>query len=444
MREELVDASEAMMRTAAVDEGGSHAATPPQVVWKTTNDHHHRVDESLLSGTEACCDFQIGDHVYQWCSFVGIPAVYQHHGIVMDVYFRYRNQGLADDNNRGCTGAGGVGRGGEWILKIADFSNYDDDQTSSTDQSFTAPPRRKKSSWLGSNAKNAKKSDGCIRTYDVSATAVAEEEKWYQVEYQASWWKRHWQRTGTCTAVSSDAPGLVRARVQFLIEHAHVLPKYNAVTANCECVAVWCKTGTWATLQGISWLALTAAGQAKSAVTVATAAAATQVTVPAAGLWGWLGYTTQASLLSTQPYLLPAIAAYGIITVGAPALWLAHTKQRAKQITIQLNTAFWEQAMDHPDIFVECITEWSALYEPPADVDPIELTVLTEERAVGTINTLDVAQVAVVEANLAEGTAEGFTVEEKTPLLMEGGQSTGQQSLEGPATVERNLSVVHV
>jgi len=263
-------------------------------------------------------DFTMGDHVYMWCSFAGIPNVYQHHGIVLDVYYSERR----------------------WVLKIADFSNFGDDEK--------VEPKKK--SLRGSI------SSGCIRTYEVTDD---DHYQWHKVEYQAPFWHRHLHRSGTCTAAECDPPGLVRARVQFLMDHPEVLPQYSAIQANCECIAVWAKCGTVGTLQAMSWLHLTAAGQVKSAATLATAVASTQVTVPAAGLWGWLGYTTHVSLASTQPLLLPAIAAYGAVTVGLPAITLLRAKQKWKGLTEKLNTAFWESAMAHPDVFVECITEWS-------------------------------------------------------------------------------------
>jgi len=65
---------------------------------------------------------------------------------------------------------------------------------------------------------------------------------------------------------------------------------------------------------------LTAAGQLKSTATLAAYTASQQVTVttPSAGLWGYLGYTTttHVSLLSTQPHLMPLLAAYGVVTAG--------------------------------------------------------------------------------------------------------------------------------
>lgn len=286
-------------------------------------------------------NFCMGDHVYQWCSLARIPAVYQHHGIVMDV----------------------VQRKEEWLLQIADFSNWipdeDDEKGKNDDDASTQSIKTKKKSLRSSRDSNGA---GCIRTYH--AQAAEENAVWHKVEYQAASWKQHLWRSGTCTSATCDAPAMVRARVQFLLEHADLLPPYSMVQSNCECVAVWCKTGTWATLQAAAWLSVTAAGQAKSAATLAGVAAGTQVTTPAQGMWGWLGYTTHASLATTQPHLIPAIAAYGVVTVGAPALLLLTARKKWKDLTVRLNESFWESAVDHPDIFVENITHWSGQHDP--------------------------------------------------------------------------------
>jgi hypothetical protein len=258
--------------------------------------------------------FSPGDHVYKWCSFAGFPGVFQHHGIVTEV-----------DGDR---------------LTIADFNHLIRGDSGS-------PPKKYLS---------VKKRRGNIQLCEQESS-----HEWRLVEYQASWWKRGLWRSGTCTAVASDPPGLVLSRVSYLLDHAEQLPDYHFLRANCECVAVWCKTGAWATLQASSFLHLTAAGQIKSASTLAAYAATQQVTVPAAGLWGYLGFTTKVSLLSTQPYLLPAIAGYGLVTVGGPIWMLARCKQAWNRTTEELNASFWENAIDQPDVFVECITEWSQL-----------------------------------------------------------------------------------
>jgi hypothetical protein len=349
---------------------------------QTSSQQKQEANNNGCHPEEEECEFQIGDHVYQWCSLAFVPAVYQHHGIVMDVFYDHHQQ--------------------QWMLRIADFSNWkeddDDDHMEKTEhenepegsvgpeyQNLTKdnqdgidtnnhPPPSCKKSFLRSNCSS------CIRTY-VSTTAVGTKDRWHKVQYQAGWWKRHVHRSGTCTAARCDAPGIVRARVQFLVEHPEVLPRYNVFSDNCECVAVWCKTGTWATLQASSWLYVTAAGQAKSAVTVAGAVSAMQVSVPAAGAWGWLGYTQTVPLVSTQPLLLPAIAVYGVVTVGAPAFVLARAKHHWQEITISLNTAFWEHAVANPTTFADCITEWSSKYEPDITT-AIELTKLDDEHDV--------------------------------------------------------------
>ena len=399
-------------------------------------------------------EFQIGDHIYQWCSFVGIPAVFQHHGIVMDCYWKeynHDNETTVDDNDECEVKRTSIENtesshcDGEWILQIADFSNVDHDprlqqqNTTTTlpdgsittiDTSFTAPPSassRKRS--FGISPKSSKGGGYQIGTY--SASLSSKQEKWHRVIYSANWWQRQVHRTGTCTGASSDPPGLVRARVQFLLDHPDVLPKYDAVTANCECVAVWCKTGTWATLQAINWLVMTAAGQVKSAVTVGGFAAATQVpiTVPAAGLWGWMGYTTSTSvpLLATQPYLLPAIIGYGVVTVAVPTLWLLHAKNHAKRTTEQLNKSFWEQAIDNPEIFVECITNWSALYEPKEGEETYQIL---NDVTTAHVENLLTEIPREVETTISEEVGVSRKPEAETAANVTSLQSTGQQSLE--------------
>lgn len=306
-------------------------------------------------------DFEMGDHVYQWCSVWGIPAVFAHHGIVLNVFFHQESN--------------------EWRLRVADFSlgNAQDDDDDDNHQNnnnknndgwdSVHAPRKKSFSSSGSGSKNG---HSRIRTYETDPAL------WKKVQYQAGFWRKHLSRGGTATSAVSDPPGMVRARVQFLLDAAtDRLPPYRLVQSNCECVAVWCKTGTWATLQATSWLSAAAAGQVKSTATLVGAAASTTVTVPAAGLWGWLGYTSQASLLSTQPWLLPALAAYGVVSVGGPALWLAMAQRQWKKTTLEMNTAFWNSAIEHPDVFVEYITYWSSM---AAGEQPEEPTTIQKQQ----------------------------------------------------------------
>jgi hypothetical protein len=287
-------------------------------------------DESSSSN-----ELQIGDHVYQWRRWMGIPGVFQHHGIVMDIHF------LQGDN----------GKDEERKLTIADFSNVEQQQQQQQ-QKGSKQQQQQQTIVDTSRRRGGLTQEGIVRTY-------TDTDQWHKVRYQASFWKRQVYRAGTCTSATSDAVGLVLARVQFIIQHPDTLPDYHVLHANCECVAVWCKTGQWSTLQASSFLELTAAGQVKSSATLAASAAGAQVTVPAAGMWGWLGYTSQVSWLSMHPMVLPALAGYAVVSVGAPAIMYVQARKQWTKTTERLQEAFWEAASEHPEVFAECLVHWS-------------------------------------------------------------------------------------
>jgi hypothetical protein len=50
-----------------------------------------------------------------------------------------------------------------------------------------------------------------------------------------------------CIAYAADDPvdctATVRRRVGFLLRNPHIIPTYLLIECNCECVAMWCKTG---------------------------------------------------------------------------------------------------------------------------------------------------------------------------------------------------------
>lgn len=263
---------------------------------------------------------QVGDHVYQWRSWGGIPGVFQHHGIVMDT--------ITDPQT------------GDLKLTIADFSNV----ATTTKSKSPKQANRKRQSGLFQ--------EGILRTY-------TDTDQWHKVTYEANWWKRSTYRAGTCTSAKTDAVGLVLARVNFIIQYPELLPDYHVIYANCECVAFWCKTGEWSTLQASTFLEMAAAGQAKQSATLALTAASTQVSVPAAGVWGWMGYTSSVSWLSLHPMVAPALAGYAAVTIGTPAIVYYKAKGHWQETTKRLCDAFWESAMEQPGVFAECMTHWS-------------------------------------------------------------------------------------
>ena len=133
----------------------------------------------MLQLQENQTELQIGDHVYQWRKWMGIPGVFQHHGIVMDIIPPTEGQ--------------------EKKLIIADFSNVEAKHKKQVSPSNSAngndgdssPPRRR-----------GLTQEGILRTY-------TDTDKWHKVEYEAAFWKRQVYRAGTCTGATSDAAGMV-------------------------------------------------------------------------------------------------------------------------------------------------------------------------------------------------------------------------------------------
>ena len=81
--------------------------------------------------------------------------------------------------------------------------------------------------------------------------------------------------------------------------------------------------------------------------------------VPSSGIWGLLGYTTKVSLISTQPYIIPALASYGAITLGGP-LWILHRyRKHWSSTTSILNDLFWSTADN--ELFVDAVLYWSGI-----------------------------------------------------------------------------------
>lgn len=188
----------------------------------------------------------------------------------------------------------------------------------------------------------------------------------------------------------ADPPMLVLARLRFLLEYgeepfpplpldddddntdtnnymkrrskksrSNLLPPHHLLYANSECIAVFCKTGRWSTLQASVFLHTSTFGNAKQTATVAMVLSSQTVTVPASGFWGWFGGTTTISLFSAQPWLVPALVGGGMVYVGLPMLMLWKAKTRWANTEKRLNDAFW--SMCDSEVTVGMIRYWSGL-----------------------------------------------------------------------------------
>jgi hypothetical protein len=344
-------------------------------------------------------NFRMGDHIYCWEYHLSMIPLQQHHAIVVDVVqlpVQFADGGSDSDTQP--------------KLPNDPLPTSTDTTITHTDETQEESPK-----------KTFNRSDSCLvwhliigewqsdtrrfalrsipyyhnnnKRNDLSLPKPA---KWHHVKYQVSAWYKHTHPSGTCTTASRSPPAVVRARVEFAVDYSlrlalaqqgdpDALPPswtHSAETTTTstskkssslllssstslsmymsESWAVWCSTGTWATLQMTSWLWALSAGQVKSTATLAGMAATTTVTVPATGLWGWMGYTTQVAWLATQPLWVPwALAGYGVVTVGIPYVWLKRHGAWAHARTEALNRAFGEYALENSEQFAEKMVEWS-------------------------------------------------------------------------------------
>jgi len=139
----------------------------------------------------------------------------------------------------------------------------------------------------------------------------------------------------------SDPRQIVLARTRFVLgeqdksEDDSYLPPYHILYSNSECLAVWCKTGKFSTLQAAVFLHSTAVGNAKSTIMLT------------------------AGIAATQPWLIPVVGVYGIVAVGMPYYVLNKCKLKWKVGEQRLTNGFWESADN--DTIVCAIENWSGL-----------------------------------------------------------------------------------
>jgi len=232
--------------------------------------------------------FKESDRVYKWCSHLGL--IYQHHGIVIEVPNRNK-------------------------MIIVDFylDNYPQERQQSSGGGSCASLRSSCSVDVGNSCdiRRSIAGPGKIRYLEVIGQDKINEWKKVHYGYESN---NNDDDTISTTTESSDPRYLVVSRVKLLLSDPSVLPDYDVLKSNCECVAVWCKTGKWSILQGALLLEISNFVTSMTSRLVWDAACATEtlaVSVPSAGIWGWLGYTEAATV--TAPVFSPAmIVAMGL------------------------------------------------------------------------------------------------------------------------------------
>ena len=119
-------------------------------------------------------------------------------------------------------------------------------------------------------------------------------------------------------------------------------------------MAVFCKTGKWATLQGASFLDSAAlVGQGATTVAGSVVGATSVVvttTAPASGVLGWFGATTTVStsvpLIAAQPWILPTIIVVGTVSWATPMAVALVAKEKWSKTTKMLVQAFEEHCKE--------------------------------------------------------------------------------------------------
>lgn len=139
----------------------------------------------------------------------------------------------------------------------------------------------------------------------------------------------------------SDHRSIVLARVRFILaeqekkESESCLPPYHIFYSNSECIAVWCKTGKFCTLQAAVFLHSTAICNVKSTVMLT------------------------AGVAATQPWLIPVVGVYGIVAIGMPYMILNKCQKKWKTSEQTLTDGFWAEADNK--VIVTAIEQWSDL-----------------------------------------------------------------------------------
>mmetsp|Transcript_24495 Transcript_24495/g.32647 ORF Transcript_24495/g.32647 Transcript_24495/m.32647 type:complete len:338 (+) Transcript_24495:74-1087(+) len=204
----------------------------------TKNQSNNRSNDSV----------EVGDHVYKWCR-QGFGLRYQHHGIVVGV--------LRDDDEGGRISK---------IVIIDFYLNSPREQRQSLEDSLGTQSNKcsgiRQRMFRGGNrsgsdiAHGSMAGPGGIRLLEI--TEQADMDEWLKVKYKDKNDDDDDRANNATTSkkakITSDPENLVVARANFLFHNPNVLPGYNVMKSNCECVAVWCKTGKWCTLQGSSIL----------------------------------------------------------------------------------------------------------------------------------------------------------------------------------------------
>mmetsp|Transcript_53103 Transcript_53103/g.128921 ORF Transcript_53103/g.128921 Transcript_53103/m.128921 type:complete len:798 (+) Transcript_53103:182-2575(+) len=145
------------------------------------------------------------------------------------------------------------------------------------------------------------------------------------------------------TLPTSDPVEIVLARANFCLENMDLLPPYHVFFSNSECIAVWCKTGRWSTLQTAVWCSTNSVGAFKTST------------------------LTTIGVAAANPLLAPVIAIGGLLWVSAPMLILQKSRAAWEEYTQYMTGLFWDSAPNK--VFVSAVENWTTVLKLEAEKD---------------------------------------------------------------------------
>jgi len=171
-------------------------------------------------------------------------------------------------------------------------------------------------------------------------------DKLIQVKYNCTWWDCCKAKGGTATVAKADPIEIVLKRIRFICDHQELIKPYSATKRNCETLACWCKTGTWATLQVLSAMVKIAGttvlgGTVAYSTAVVALTTTTTTTVAAEGVMGWVGATKQVTrVVAPNPIILACIAFVTAMGLAITSIGAAAIVKEWSDLEKQLNAKF--------------------------------------------------------------------------------------------------------